>query len=220
MVGSFGAVGSNIHLSSEEFKLFEKDGKYWESFCEDDDESYNETDLEPTKAVLLKAIEPDKKAKEALDIFLKSDYRKFVDNCIENLGDMSEINQERYKEVLILLAPGLCSAIYIEKIIPVVCSDRKSVMAKNIKNLQFCIDMLFYGAVENGKRGRYTLARMFIDAFYAPCTNWDRSGYHDERFTSREIILSTFDDTCFDDWPEIDYHIKKVWPNWKSLSRN
>jgi hypothetical protein len=210
-INAFGAV---INNKDKEFAVFEEAESDWEYFCRDDTESYNNYNLEPIKLQLLQIIEEEKQeSRVAMELFLNTDYRKFTDYCIANLGTMARMNQEKYKEILILLAPGLCSAKYIKKIIPVVCNDRNDVMAKNIKHLDFCLDMFFYGAMKNGNKGRVALTQMCKKAFYSPCLNYDENGYHDERFNNYDIGAA-LEGACFDDWLEIHYDINSIWPNW------
>jgi hypothetical protein len=59
--------------------------------------------------------------------------------------------------------------------------------------------MFFYAAVRNWQLGRYALAKMCIDAFYEPCLNWGKAA---------------LDGMMFDDWNEISYDAKRIWPNW------
>jgi hypothetical protein len=92
-----------------------------------------------------------------------------------------------------------------------VCTDQRDVRAADIKHLPFCLDMFFYGAVRNGQLGRYAFAMLCLDAFCAPCLDCE----NDKRFYAHNITYATFEGKCFDDWPDIDYDPKDIWPNWK-----
>jgi hypothetical protein len=116
-----------------------------------------------------------------------------------------------FKDVLILLAPGICSSEYANRIISLIGKDRNDVRAVGIQHLPFCLDMFFYGAVRNGQLGRYALAKMCIKAFYAPCLTRER----DERFDSYDIYDTAFGGDTFENCDEIDYCAKRIWPNWK-----
>jgi hypothetical protein len=73
--------------------------------------------------------------------------------------------------------------------------------------------MFFYAAVRNGQLGRYALADMCEDAFLAPCLDWGED--EDKDALSESYDLGAIFDRCFDDWPEIGYRSKSIWPNWE-----
>jgi hypothetical protein len=190
---------------------FQRDKKEWEEHCECYEESpLNIYNLSFIASKLREEVAGDSKAEGAISIFLDSKYWEFVDYCEEHLGSMNEINRLKFKEVLILLAPGLVSTRYMAKAVRLIGRDQKEVKAADMQHIPFCLDMCFHGAVRNGRLGRYALAKMFEDAFYAPCLEPDK----DERFKAYDIISATFEGACFDDWPEIYYDLKDIWPNW------
>jgi hypothetical protein len=93
--------------------------------------------------------------------------------------------------------------------------DPAEVRATDIQYLQFCLDMFFYASVRNGQLGRYALANMCMDAFYAPCTG-DENGHADARFTAYDIWHTTSPNVLgLPDCDTIDYEPKSTWPNWE-----
>lgn len=212
---TFGAVNCEHAqgVADEEFAILDEDGGSWNSYCYtyDKDESFNDYDLGPKTTSLLAIVDGDPAARGAMEIFLESDYRKFVDYCKEYLYSMTEPYQQIFKDVLIMLAPGICSSEYARIMISLVGRNRNDVRAADIQNLPFCLDMFFYAAVRNGQLGRYALAKMCIDAFYAPCLKWEKG----DMFDTYNIRYATFGRWCFDDWPEIPYSIDSIWPNWE-----
>jgi hypothetical protein len=203
-----------------EEERFQKDKASWKSYCKDRRRSFNSYDTEPLRIKLLNEMEDDPVAKGAMDIFLESNkFWEFVDYCVDNIKDMKGENQEKYKEILILLAPGLKSTRYMKRAVNIIGRDQKEVTINDIKHIPFCTDMFFYGAVKNGHYGRYALAKMCEEAFYIPCPykNWDCNGCTDKRFTSYDIGGAVFPDEIFDDMDEIGYFISSIWPNWKSV---
>jgi hypothetical protein len=130
---------------------------------------------------------------------------------------MTEINQQRYKDILILLAPGLVSTRYMGKIVKLIGKDQKDVTIQDLKHVPFCLDMFFYAAVENGNKGRYTMAYMCVNAFHASESNYNKYIF-DEWYQKHEITHGlnalVFSGTIFDDWDEIRYFPASIWPNW------
>jgi hypothetical protein len=126
---------------------------------------------------------------------------------------MEYTNHQKFKEILILLAPGLKATRYKKKVTAIIRKDghRSEVRKTAIKNINFCLDMYYYVAVENAKRGRVAMADMCGDAFYALKTK------DNEKLLKSYRILAMFGGACFDDWPSIDYnfHLDRVWPNWE-----
>jgi hypothetical protein len=195
---------------------FQRDSDEWKWYCLcEEHNKLNDSDLTAVKLKLRGEVDGDAAAGGALDIFLACDYWPFVDCCVKHLGAMSELNRQRFREVLILLAPGLVSTRYMARAVRLVGRDQREVRAVDLQHVPFCLDMFFYGAVRNGQLGRYALANMCIDAFYYPCLKWGRDGCEDERFDAYDIDDAAFDGTVFDDWPEIYYCIESIWPNWK-----
>jgi hypothetical protein len=215
--GVFGSVNYEYAHGIEDkvCAILDEDGESWETYCcINKDKCFTDYDLTTIESKLRNEVSDDPIAKMAMDIFLASDYRKFVDYCVGDLQAMTGLNQQKFKEILILLAPGICSSEYAKKIISIVGMDRNKVRAAGIQYLSFCLDMFFYAAVRNGQLGRYALANMLTDAFYAPCLNWDSNGCADSRFTVYDIEEATFGNWCCDDWLEISYDAKRIWPNW------
>jgi hypothetical protein len=199
-----------------EEERFQRESDWWKSFCRyKEEDPFNHHDLTSVEIKLRNEVTGDTAAEGAMDIFLSSFYWKFVDYCVGHLSSMSEINQQRFKEMLILLAPGLGATRYKERAVNLVGRDQNDVRATDIQYLPFCLDMFFYAAVKNGQLGRYALAKMFTSAFYAPCLTWDSDGCADERFKMHNIWLTTFPDTICCDWNEIRYNARLIWPNWK-----
>jgi hypothetical protein len=196
---------------------FQRDSDRWKWDCLYEENSpLNHHDLSTVETKLRNEVTGDTAAEGAMDIFLSSFYWKFVDYCVGHLISMSEINQQRFREMLILLAPGLGATRYKERAVNLVGRDQNEVKATDIKHLPFCLDMFFYAAVKNGQLGRYALAKMCIDAFYAPCLTWDSDGCADERFKMHNIWRTTFPDIIgLPDWNEISYDAKRIWPNWE-----
>jgi hypothetical protein len=203
-------------MSEPEEVRFQRDSDNWKWYClYEEDRAFNHYNLQPTETKLRNEVTGDPIARGAMDIFLSSFYWKFVDYCVEHLNSMNELNQKRFREVLILLAPGLESTRYMAKAVNLIGRDQREVRAVDMQYIPFCLDMFFFAAVRNGQLGRYELANMFTDAFYAPCLNWDSNGCADARFKIHNVWLITFPDINPGDWPEIDYFIKSIWPNWK-----
>jgi hypothetical protein len=192
---------------------FQRDSDHWKWFCLHKEEyhQFNHFDLTSTKNKLLGEVTGDPAAEGAMDIFLASFYWRFVDYCVGNLQFMNELNQQRFKEILTLLAPGLVSTRYMAKAVNVVGRDQREVRAADIQYLPFCLDMFFYAAVRNGQLGRRALAQMCINAFHAPCLNLKK----DDRFRGYRIVWAALENRRFDDWPEIRYFIDSIWPNWR-----
>ncbi|MDR1597932.1 MAG: hypothetical protein LBR89_03270, partial [Holosporales bacterium] len=166
-----------MRMAEPEEERFQRDRDEWEGFCVKG-RPLNKSDLTATTAKLRNAVIGDPAAIGAMDIFFDSDYWKLVDYCADNLKDMNEINHQRFRDVLILLTPGLVSSRYMAKVVNLVCTDQRDVRAADIKHLPFCLDMFFYGAVRNGQQGRYAFAMLCLDAFCAPCLDCE----NDKRF--------------------------------------
>jgi hypothetical protein len=191
---------------------FQRDSDDWKWDClYEEDRPLNHYDIQSTVAKLLAMVVDDPVAMGAMEIFLSSFYWRFVDYCVEQLPSMNELNQQRFREILILLAPGLESTRYKARAVNAVGRDQEEVRVTDLRHLPFCLDMFFYAAVRNGQLGRYALAKMCIKAFYAPCLNRGK----DKRFRAYAITEATFDGMIFDDWPDIRYRIDSIWPNWK-----
>jgi hypothetical protein len=201
-------------MAEPEEERFQRDSDEWKSYCQcRKDRPFNIYNLSSTIAKLHNEVTGDTMAAGAMDIFMAPipDYWQFVDYCVDHLAGMNEINQQKFKEILILLTPGLVSTRYMARTVELIGRDQQDVRATDIQHLPFCLDMFFYGAVRNGRLGRYALADMCMDAFHAPCLDWE----HDEMFRVYDIRQATFESRCFDDWPETGYNSKSVWPNWK-----
>jgi hypothetical protein len=192
---------------------FQRDSDEWKWYClYEEDQPFNEHDLTATISKLRNEVTGDPVAEGAMDIFLSCFYWKFVDYCVGHLQSMTEINQQRFREVLILLAPGLKSTRYMARAVRIIGRDQKDVKIADIQHLPFCLDMFFYAAVKNGQLGRYALADMCIDAFYAPCLSWGDET--DERFIVYDIEEATFSGRCFED-SGMRYFVNSIWPNWE-----
>jgi hypothetical protein len=188
----------------------------WQSYCRcNKSRPFNHTDLRPTEIKLRGEVDGDSAAGEALEFFLECDYWQFVNCCTGNFDSMREINRQKFREVLILLAPVLVSTRYMAKAVRLVGLDQREVRAVDMQHVPFCLDMFFYGAVRNGQLGRYALAKVCMEAFYYPCLKWGRDGCEDERFKAYNISRATFGGMCFDGWPTMYYYLKSIWPNWK-----
>jgi hypothetical protein len=152
----------------------------------------------------------DPAAEDAMDTFLSCFYWKFVDYCVENLDHMTGINHQKFREVLILLAPGLVSTRYMARAVRLIGKDQREVRAADLQHVPFCLDMFFYAAVRNGQLGRHELAEMCVKGFYAPCLDWG----NDERFITYHVKQATFGRRLYED-SGARYSIKSIWPNWK-----
>jgi hypothetical protein len=197
----------------ERFRLNRSD---WIAFCQ---KGYarNSYDTDPLRMQLIRDIGEDPKAGEALNLFLESSkFWEFIDYCVDNISSMSGVNQQRYKDILILLAPGMISTRYKKKIVLLIAKDQRDMTIHDVQqHIPFCLDMFFYVAVKNAQFGRVAMADMCMDAFYAPCINCDSSGYHDERFTSRNIYPTVYRNGARrSEFSRIGYCIKSIWPNW------
>jgi hypothetical protein len=188
----------------------QRESDHWKYCCTYGYNKFNSFNLFTIKERLFRAVAGDLIAMEAMRIFLSSFYWKFVNYCEPNLHSMTPLNQQRFTEILILLAPGLVSTRYTAKAVSIVGRDPNEVRATDIQHLQFCLDMFFHAAVMNGQLGRIALADMCISAFYAPCLNWG----NDERFIGYHIKQTALGDSLFEDLPEIHYFSDHVWPNW------
>jgi hypothetical protein len=198
-------------MAEPEEERFQRDRRRWESYCRcDEDSPFNHYDLSTLISKLQAEVSGDPGAVEAMDIFLKSDYWKFVDCCVKNLDSMDNVNRQIFQEVLMLLAPGIVSTRYMAMAVRLVGRDQKEVRAEDIQHLQFCLDMFFYAAVRNGQLGRYALADMCIHAFYAPCLNRGK----DDRFDSYKITQAALNYVLSED-SGLYYFVKSIWPNWK-----
>jgi hypothetical protein len=192
---------------------FQRESGHWKSYCRYRKDGFNNHDISPLITKLRGVVAEDLVAEGAMDIFLAASYWDFTDYCVARLSLMSELNQQRFKEILILLAPGLESSRYTARAVELVGRNQRGVRAADFQHLSFCLDMLFYGAIINAQWGRYTLANMCEDAFLAPFFDRRKDPIKDRLLSlyDRNMI---FDGCCFDDWPEIHYFIDNVWPNW------
>jgi hypothetical protein len=205
-----------VATPEQEEVQFQRDSEAWDDFhlCAEDNRPFNEHDLTLMTAKLYRKIGEDLIAKRAIDDFLAGDYWKFVDNCLANMRSMTILNQQRIREVLILLTPGLVSTRYKARAVKAIRRDPRDVRAADIRHLPFCLQMFFHAAVRNGQLGIYSLADMCINAFFAPCLKWKET-CEDNRFTKYEVEEITYGSCCFKDWPEIDYYSEDIWPNWR-----
>ncbi|MDR1233752.1 MAG: hypothetical protein LBJ92_01195 [Holosporales bacterium] len=207
----------SVHeIVDEELAKLNRDGTLWEDYCDTHTPGDNDYDLGPTEARLLDTIGEDEIAREALNSLRDSDLRGLVDYCGLNLHSMNELNQQRFREVLILLAPGLCSSKHARTIISLIGRSRYEVRAVDIQHQQFCRDIFFHAAVRNGQLGRDTLVNLCIDAFYAPCLKWGSDNRClDEEYTKYDISQVPFGGgiKCSEE-DIIYYNVKLMWPNW------
>ncbi|MDR1609402.1 MAG: hypothetical protein LBR78_00920, partial [Holosporales bacterium] len=131
---------------------FQKASDRWKCYCEyEEDRPFNHYNLSPVETKLRSEVVGDPVAEGAMDIFLSCFYWKFVDYCVEHLQSMTETNYQRFREVLILLAPGLESTRYKARAVRLVCRDQREIRAADLQHLPFCLDMFFYAAVRNGQ---------------------------------------------------------------------
>jgi hypothetical protein len=203
-------------LAEPEEVRFQRDRGWWECYCRYDRDGFNSHDVSPLTTRLRGVVAGDLAAEGAMDIFLAAAYWDFTDYCVARLSLMSELNQQRFKEILILLAPGLESTRYKERAVRVVGRDQGEVTLTDLQNLQFCLNMFFCGAVKNAQWGRYPLARMLMNAFLAPSLEPGRDSVRDELYGAYNLRM-IFEGCHFDGWPEIQYRSESVWPNWEGL---
>ncbi|MDR1907998.1 MAG: hypothetical protein LBQ43_04035 [Holosporales bacterium] len=195
-----------------EEERFEADKRWWTCYSREGRKGYNKIDAESLKTKLLHEVEGDDVATGAMNLFLQSNFWELVDYCTDNLDAMQETNNQKFKEILILLAPGLEATRYKKKVTAIIRRNghRSEVTRTAIQHINFCLDMFSYVAVENAKRGRVAMAEMCKHAFYAlPPT--------DNKKHLELYIREMFGGARFDDWPSIEYRfqVEKVWPNWK-----
>jgi hypothetical protein len=200
-------------IAEPEEVRFQRDSSHWKSYCQYDIDGFNNYDTNPLITRLRGVVAEDLAAEGAMDIFLAASYWDFTDYCVARLSLMSELNQQKFKEILILLAPGLESSRYKARAVGLIGRDQGGVKSTDLQHLPFCLDMLYCGAIKNGQWGRYTLAMMCMDAFLAPHIKLGRDQAIDELYASYD--LGVVFDSCFDDWPEIQYRSESVWPNWE-----
>jgi hypothetical protein len=198
-------------LAEPEEIRFQRDSDRWRGICMRDEESpFNHYDLTLITTKLRNEVAGDPEAEEAMGIFIESDYWRFVDYCMEHLRSMNEVNNQKFREALILLAPVLESTRYKAKVVSLVCKNQKEIRAIDMRYVPFCLDMFFYGAVRNGQLGRQALASMCESAFDAPCLNWGK----DERFNAYNIRQAIFEGVLYED-TGVRYFIEDIWPNWE-----
>jgi hypothetical protein len=192
---------------------FQRESGHWKSYCRYREDGFNSHDTGPLITSLRGMVARDLAAAGAMDIFLAASYWEFVDYCEARLSLMLELNQQRFKEILILLAPGLASSRYTARTVSLVGRDQGEVRLTDLQNLQFCLDMFYCGALRNSQWGRYPLATMCINALRAPQLKRGTDPVKDSLYASYDLVMIF--DSCFDDWPEIQYFIVDVWPNWE-----
>jgi hypothetical protein len=194
-----------------EEERFQQCSSRWKSYCEPGSEGFNSYDTEPLKLKLLSEVDGDPAAKGAMDLFLESNkFWELIDYCVDKIEYMNGENKEKFKEILILLAPGVISTRNMKKVVILAGKDQKDVTVEDIKHPQFCLDMFFYAAVKNGYFGRYAMAKMCVDAYEA--LRWRRVSSTNKEEV--DVETATFDGICFDDWPDIYYCVRSIWPNW------
>jgi hypothetical protein len=194
---------------------FKRDKEEWDPFCKDRHEGYNTYDTSPLEAQLYAEMGDDPVAREALSIFLEANKSwEFIYYCVERLNAMSEINQQKLKEILMLIAPGVVSTRYMKKVVDLVGRVQEEVRARDMQYVAFCRDMIFHNAVKNARFGRVGMGDMFKDAFFALWPTDDAGKIDNESFDALEIIWTMYNGTCFDDWPDINYGIEDIYPNW------
>jgi hypothetical protein len=185
----------------------------WKDFFDEDSEGYNEIETGPLKSKLINDVEGDSVAINAMDLFLESKFWELVDYCADNLNAMAPTNCQKFKEILVLLAPGLYATRYIKKVTAIIKSDghRHEIRQSNIKFINFCLDMYYYVAANNARRGRVDLANMCSDAFCALRTEGNKG------LIDSYEIEEIFGDTLMEDDSDIYYfsQLEEVWPNWK-----
>jgi hypothetical protein len=200
----------NMTPEEQEEYEFQVDKKEWEGLCTvGEGDSYNTTDTEPLKLKLLKMVDGDPVAIGAMDLFLKSLFWQFVDYCEDKLSSMIPINYERFREILILLGPGIYAERYEKKIISLI-GDKDNVRKTGIKHLEFCLDMFSYGALDNARKGIVPIVAMCKNAFYNVTSNEQI----EKQCAQYEAIRAIYRGVCFDDCPRIMYWPTHIWPNW------
>ncbi|MDR1234395.1 MAG: hypothetical protein LBJ92_04630 [Holosporales bacterium] len=203
-------------MAEPEEARFQRDSDSWKCYSRFRDDRYNNYDLSIIVKKLCDEVEGDPPAKRVMETFLASTYWEFVDDCAEHLSSMTPLNQRKFRSVLILLTPGLESTRYMARAVNIIGRDQRDVRATDIdEDVPFCLDMFFQAAVRNGHLGRWELALMFVEAFYAPCLKRDKDGhiYADERATVRDVEEAAYRWECFEDCP-IGYSLEGIWPNW------
>ncbi|MDR2067813.1 MAG: hypothetical protein LBP41_02375 [Holosporaceae bacterium] len=187
-------------MPKEEFwKLSDEEWRKFHSFHKDEDEDYDTTELQ---TALRAQIGGDQVAQEAFRIFLDSRPRALIDFFCDNHTKMTPDNAKRFKELSILIAPGVESELHKQKVIGII-GDQDSVVSTDFQFLPFCTDMLFAGAVESAKQGYFTMAMMFKDAYRSA----GGKGSVEESMYGEAIFE--------EDWKYIDYDLKSVWRNLK-----
>jgi hypothetical protein len=111
---------------------------------------------------------------------------------------MTKDNAQRFRELSILVVPGVESESLEQKMTQVV-GHRDSVVSTDFQFLTFCTDMLFAGAVESAKRGYFTVAMMLKEVYR------DAGGNDD-------VEEAMYGNAIFEeDWKYIYYDLESVW---------
>jgi hypothetical protein len=184
-------------MPKEEFwKLPDEEWRKFHSF-EISDTSYDTTSL---RTDLLTQIGDDPVAQEAFQLFLHSRPRALINFFCDNHAKMILNNGQRFKELSILITPGVESKLHEQKMIQAVGSP-DSIVSTDFQFLPFCTDMLFAGAVESAKQGYFTVAMMYKDAYNSVRGEDD-------------VEEGMYPGTIFEeDWEYIDYDLESVWRN-------
>jgi hypothetical protein len=205
-----------IRKSRPEEERFKKCKEEWTLFCEDGYKGYNSYDTGPLETQLYAEMGNDPVASGGLSIFLEANKSwEFIDYCAEHLNAMSATNQQKFRELLILIAPGMISTRYMKRAVTLVGRVQEEVRKKDIQYVPFCRDALFVVAVKNARFGRVGMGNMFKAAFFALWPTDNAGQKNDESFDSLEIAGTMQNGVCFDDPLEIFYRIERLYPNWE-----
>jgi hypothetical protein len=175
----------------------------------------------PIKNNLLEEIGNDCSALEAFDLFHSHDFTKLITHWIENNQNMSAENAERFKGLLIAIAPMLVpdymSAIEpeileqeedIQKIIAIVGGDRMAIRKDAIKFPQFCFEMVFCAMSDTHLERNPVLSQSCECVCECICDELEWDG-NDKAAELIRIVGWRGDEGGFCDPAQI-------WPNWRA----
>jgi hypothetical protein len=210
------------------YENFEKRSTPESAALEKERDAAKPEDFDPAilEAVIRHDIGSDDSALQAFQLFSDCKLHELIDFYPEASTKMLPINAERFREILLLLAPilsvqrewdedlGFTSMEtyqeYISKIVSVWGGDPSAITFNAIQHPQFCFEMFLMqvlkpGHLENGIL--FQAVMCMVDEFLTQRHNWDGK--------KGETAIYSFSTGCYED-DGGRCAPKDVWPNWKT----
>jgi hypothetical protein len=196
----------------------------WNEILSDVCRRCDEFSVVPYKNKLLEEIGNDDFAREAFYLFHNYDFTRLINYWIENHQNMNEENAERFKGLLIAIAPMLLPDYMpgtiepeifeqekdIQKIIAIVGGDRMAIRKGDIKFPRFCFEIMFCALVDTDMRGCgfELLSQSCKCICESLCQGFEWNGKNEEAALMRIV------DLCEDVGGHCGF--TTIWPNWRA----